>query len=301
MTVSTLEKIIDTTLLSKLYRASGSASQGSASKGELTGQALYTSLRTGARNFAAGYQLLSQGSTFLNVSLDTNERLLDVVKSIQQMVDKANRGNLSASEAKQDRRKIDQLSRDFDGIVDAARAEKVDPLDTQSMEDTLVRAGLDKEKISDLANLLKKISSPTESSIAADGTVTSDGNPIPLDEIQRQLRAAVFDEDEPTDDKSGFFTKVKAKLRDVQLSLERNVKAIKGTINFVKENMAVARVAGLAFLDASNDLKGTESADAIAEVLRGKIRAGSGSALGQAHNLESVMVAGLAALGEQKA
>jgi hypothetical protein len=90
-------------------------------------------------------------------------------------------------------------------------------------------------------------------------------------------------------------------LRDVQLSLERNVKAIKGTINFVKENMAVARVAGLAFLDASNDLKGTESADAIAEVLRGKIRAGSGSALGQAHNLESVMVAGLAALGEQKA
>lgn len=301
MTVSSLEKIIDTNFLTKLYRASGSASKGSASKGELKGQALYTSLRAGARNFAAGYQLLNQGVSFLNVSLDTNERLLGVVQSIQEMIDSANRGNLSASTARQDRLKIDQLAKDFDRIVDAARAEKMDPLDTQSMEDTLVKAGLDKEKISDLASMLKKITSPTESSIASDGTVTSDGNPIPLADIQRQLRAAVFDEDEPGDDKSGFFTKIKKKLRDVQIQLETNVKAIKSTIGFVKDNMAVARVAGLAFLDASNDLKGTESAEAVAEALRGKIRSTSGSALGQAHNLESVMVAGLAALGENKA
>jgi hypothetical protein len=168
------------------------------------------------------------------------------------------------------------------------------------MEDNLVRAGLDNEKISDLASLLKKITSPTESSIASDGTVTSDGNPIPITDIQRQLRAAVLDEDDPSDDKSGFFTKVKMKLRDVQLKLETNIKAIKGTIDFVKDNMAVVRVAGLAFLDASNDLQGNESAEAIAEVLRGRIRSTSGSALGQAHNLESVMVAGLAALGENE-
>jgi len=298
MTVRSLEKIIDSTFLTKLYRASGSASKGAASKGELTGQALYTSLRTGAKNFAAGYQLLNQGVSFLNVSLDTNERLLEVVQGIQEMVDKANRGNLSASTARQNRLKIDQLAKDFDRIVDGARDQKIDPLETQSMEDTLVRAGLDKEKISELAALMKKIASPTESSIASDGTVSADGNPIPLTDIQRQLRAAVFDEDEPLDDKPGFFTKVKSKLRDVQLKLETNVKAIKGTINFVKDNMTVVRVAGLAFLDASNDLKGTESAEAIAEIIRGRIKAGSGSAVGQAHNLESVMVAGLAALGE---
>jgi hypothetical protein len=300
MTVTSLEKIIDTNFLTKLYRASGSASKGSSSKGELQGQALYTSLRVGAKNFAAGYQLLNQGASFLNVSLDTNERLLGVVQSIQQMIDKANRGNLSASTARQDRLKIDELTKDFDRIVDGAREQKMDPLNTQFMEDTLVRAGLDKEKISELANLLKKIASPTESSIAADGTVSSDGNPIPLTDIQRQLRGAVLDEDDPTDDKSGFFTKVKTKLRDVQLKLETNIKAIKGTIDFVKDNMAVARVAGLAFLDASNDLKGNESAEAVAEVLRSRIRSGSGSALGQAHNLASVMVAGLAALGESE-
>lgn len=298
MTVRSLEKIIDSTFLTKLYRASGSASKGAASKGELTGQALYNSLRTGARNFAAGYQLLNQGVSFLNVSLDTNERLLEVVQGIQEMVDKANRGNLAASTARQDRLKIDQLAKDFDRIVDEARDQKIDPLQTQSMEDTLVRAGLDREKISELATLMKKISSPTESTIASDGTVSADGNPIPLTDIQRQLRAAVFDEDEPLDDKSGFFTKVKSKLRDIQIKLETNVKAIKGTINFVKDNMTVVRVAGLAFLDASNDLKGNESAEAIAEIIRGRIKSGSGSAVGQAHNLESVMVAGLAALGE---
>ena len=298
MTVRSLEKTIDSTFLTKLYRASGSASKGAASKGELTGQALYNSLRTGAKNFAAGYQLLNQGVSFLNVSLDTNERLLEVVQSIQEMVDKANRGNLSASTARQDRLKIDQLAKDFDKIVDDARDQKIDPLETQSMEDTLVRAGLDREKISELATLMKKISSPTESTIASDGTVSADGNPIPLTDIQRQLRAAVFDEDEPLDDKSGFFTKVKSKLRDIQIKLETNVKAIKGTINFVKDNMTVVRVAGLAFLDASNDLKGNESAEAIAEIIRGRIKSGSGSAVGQAHNLESVMVAGLAALSE---
>jgi len=298
MTVKSLEKIIDTTFLTKLYRASGGAPKGTSSKGELSGQALYNSLRAGAKNFAAGYQLLNQGVSFLNVSLDTNERLLGVVQSIQEMVDKANRGNLSASTARQDRLKIDQLAKDFDRIVDEARDQKIDPLETQSMEDTLVRAGLDREKISELAALMKKISSPTESSIASDGTVSPDGNPIPLADIQRQLRAAVFDDDEPLDDKSGFFTKVKSKLRDIQLKLETNVKAIKGTINFVKDNMTVVRVAGLAFLDASNDLKGTESAEAIAEIIRGRIKSSSGSAVGQAHNLESVMVAGLAALGE---
>ncbi len=300
MTVRSLEKIIDTTFLTKLYRASGSASKGSASKGELKGQALYTSLRVGARNFAAGYQLLNQGASFLNVSLDTTERLLGVVQSIQEMVDKANRGNLSASTARQDRLKIDELAGDFDEIVNAAREEKLDPLNTQSMEDTLVKAGLDTEKISDLASLLKKIASPTESSISSDGTVSSDGNPIPLDDIQRQLRAAVLDEDDPSDDKSGFFTKVKTKLRDVQLKLETNIKSIKATIDFVKDNMAVVRVAGLAFLEASNDLQGNESAEAVAEVVRGKIRSSSGSALGQAYNLESVMVAGLAALSENE-
>jgi hypothetical protein len=300
MTVRSLEKIIDTTFLTKLYRASGSASKGSASKGELKGQALYTSLRVGARNFAAGYQLLNQGASFLNVSLDTTERLLGVVQSIQEMVDKANRGNLSASTARQDRLKIDELAGDFDEIVNAAREEKLDPLNTQSMEDTLVKAGLDTEKISDLASLLKKIASPTESSISSDGTVSSDGNPIPLADIQRQLRAAVLDEDDPSDDKSGFFTKVKTKLRDVQLKLETNIKSIKATIDFVKDNMAVVRVAGLAFLEASNDLQGNESAEAVAEVVRGKIRSSSGSALGQAYNLESVMVAGLAALSENE-
>ena len=298
MTVSSLEKIIDPTFLTKLYRASGGSAKSSSSKGGLTGQALYTSLRAGAQNFAAGYQLLNQGATFLNLSLDTNEKLLSVVQSIQQMVDSANRGNLSASTARQDRLKIDQFAKDFERIVDDARGQKIDPLQTSSMEDTLVRAGLDKEKISDLANLLKKIASPTESSIASDGTLTTDGNPIPLADIQKQLRAAVFDEDEPLDDKSGFFTKVKTKLRDVQLKLETNIKAIKGTIDFVKDNMQVVRVAGLAFLDASNDLKGTESAEAVTETIRSRIRAGAGSAIGQAHNLDSVMVAGLAAISK---
>jgi hypothetical protein len=133
----------------------------------------------------------------------------------------------------------------------------------------------------------------------ADGQVVSDGNPVPLAEFQRALRSAIVDPDDPTDDRSGFFGRIKKDLQDIKLKLEGNISALKDTAKLVGENIKLARAAGLAFLEVSDQMTGLESAEEIASQIRDKIRSAARPSLAEAHNLEPILVAGLAALGEK--
>lgn len=296
MTVTSLDKVIDTTFLTKLARLSGGKK--TTQTKELSGQALYNSLRTGASNFAAGIQLLNGSATFINISLDSNERMLEMVTKMETIANKANKGNVTASEAAQYRRDFLDLNTKIEDLIKAATGGKENYFDTVAMEDVLVRAGLDKKKVSELATTLNKFQSPTETSVDSQGQVASDGNPVPIADIQRALKAAVVDPDD-TDDKSGFFSKARKQLQDVKRKLETNIKALKDTTKLVGENIKLVRAAGFAFLDVSNAMTGSESADAIAEELRTRIRANAGPALSQTKNLEPIMVAGLAALSQK--
>jgi hypothetical protein len=301
MSISSLEKVINPTFLTKLSRLSNQSSKSSSSANQPpSGQALYNSLRSGASNFAAGIQLLAAGSTFVNISLDSNEKMLEMVQRMETMANKANKGNVSASEARQYRDEFLKIYDKFDKTIEAATEGENNFFDTVQMEDALVRAGLDKKKVSELAVALRKFQSPTETSVSSSGEVSSDGNPVPLADIQRALKSAVIDPDDPTDDRSGFFSKVRKELQDIRIKLETNVKALKGTTKLIEDNMTLVRAAGFAFLDVSNEMTGNESAEAIAEDLRSRIRTTAGSVLTQSKNLEPIMVAGLAALSEKK-
>jgi hypothetical protein len=297
MSIASLDSVINTAFLTKLSRASASSSGSKASQGkELTGQALYNSLRTGASNFAAGIQLLSASATFINLSLDANEKLLDMVQRLETMSSKANKGNVSASEAAQYRREFQAVYDDFDETIRAATEGDENYFDTKQMEDVLVRAGLDQKKVGELAVALRKFQSPTETSVSTAGEVATDGNPVPIAEIQRALKAAIVDPDDPSDERSGFFTKVRKELQDIRIQLETNIKALKGTTKLVGDNITLVRAAGFALLDVSNEMTGSETPEAIAEELRSRIRANASSVLTQSKNLEPIMVAGLAAL-----
>jgi hypothetical protein len=301
MAITSLDRIINTTFLTKLSRVAGGGSSGSSSSNAApTGQALYNSLRAGASNFAAGMQLLNSSASFVNISLDSNEKLLEMVNKMQAIATKANKGNVAASDARQYRREFDALASDFDKQIDLATDGELDFFDPTELEASLVRAGLDKKKVGELAVALKKFSSPAETTVASDGSVSQDGNPVPLAEFQRALKAAIFNEDEPTDDRSGFFRKVKDELQDIQIKLQGNIKALKDTRQLIGDNMTLVRAAGFAFLDVSNEMTGTESAEQIAEQLRSRIRSTASSVLKQLNNLEPIMVAGLAALSEQE-
>lgn len=261
---------------------------------------MYNSLRAGASNFAAGIQLLNASATFVNISLDSNEKLLEIIQSMESIATKANKGNVYASTARRYRTEIDDLARTFDKLIDDATDGENNFFDPTELEGTLVRSGLDPKKVNELAVSLRKFSAPTETSVSSAGVVSTDGNPVPLADFQRALRAVVFDDDAPTDDKSGFFSKVRRELQDIRLKLETNIRELKGTTKLIGDNITLVRAAGFAFLDVSNEMTGAESAEDIAEQLRAKIRGSASAVLTQARNLEPIMVAGLAALSEPK-
>jgi soluble cytochrome b562 len=301
MSISSLDKVINTTFLTKLSRVTESSSRSKSSGNkELSGQALYNSLRTGASNFAAGIQLLAASATFVNISLDGNEKMLEMVKKMESMASKANRGNVSSSEARQYRDEFLKLYGEVDDTINAATDGETNYFDTVQMEDALVKAGLDQKKVSELAVALRKFQSPTDTSVSSSGEVSSDGNPVPIADIQKALKSAVIDPDDPTDDRSGFFSRVRKELQDIRIKLETNVKALKGTTKLIEDNMTLVRAAGFAFLDVSNEMTGTESAEKVAEDLRARIRTTAGAVLTQSKNLEPIMVAGLAALSQKE-
>ena len=301
MAISSLERIINTTLLTKISKVSSGTSANSArssSNNELSGQALYNSLRVGAQNFAASIQLLNGSATFVNLSLDTTEKLLGMVAKLEAIANKANKGNVSGTAAKQLRTDFNSISDDFDEAIEKATKGKQDFFDIDQLNGVLGSAGLDPEKVSELALALKRFTHPAEPTIGSDGGVVSEGNPVPLADFQRALRAAIVDPDDPTDERSGFFGKVKSELKDIRLQLETNIKALKDTTKLIGENITLVRAAGFAFLEVSREMTGSESAEQIAEQLRQRIRSTARPVLGQAHNLEPMMVAGMTALSD---
>lgn len=303
MAINSLERIINPTLLSKISKTSSSSTTSgnplsSSSNEQLVGQALYNSLRSGAQNFAAGIQLLNGSATFVNISLDTTEKLLEMVGKLETIASKANKGNISSTAAKQMRADFDKIADEFDATIDDATKDERDIFDTDQLKAVLARAGLDSEKVRELALALKRFTHPAEPTVGTDGAVVSDGNPVPLADFQRALRAAIVDPDDPSDDRSGFFGKVKTKLQAIRQQLETNITALKDTAKLIGENITLSRAAGFAFLEVSNEMTGRESAEAIAEQLRQRIRSTARPQLRQAHNLEPILVAGLAALSE---
>ena len=303
MAITSLDKVINTTFLTKLSRVSGGEERtsplGSSSSGAaLTPQVLYDSIRAGARNFAAGFQLLNASATFINVSLDTNEKLLDIVGELENITKKANKGNISGSQARKMRNSFDELADKFDNLIESATEGKQDFFDPRELEDVLLRAGLDKEKVTELAVNLRKFNSPGERTIDSEGKVSSDGNPVPLVEFQKALRTAIVDPDD-TDDKSGFFSKVGKTLQDLKLKLQTNIKSLKSTVSLVGENITLTRAAGFAFLNVSNEMTGLESPEELVADIQKRIRQEAATALPQVKNLENIMIAGLATLIDQ--
>lgn len=300
MAIVPLDRVIDTKFLTKLSRASASSSSktSSSKSGALSGQALYNSLRTGASNFAAGMQLLNASATFINLSLDANDSMLEIVSKMENLSAKANRGSVSASDSVQYRKDFLKLNDEVDKMIEKASTSEENYFDSTVIENVLVRAGLDKEKIDELSLALGKLKSPTQTAVSTTGAVSTDGNPVPIAEIQRALKAAIVDPDD-TDDKSGYFSKIRKQLQDIRIKLETNVRSLKSTRDLIGDNMKLVKAAGFAFLDVSNEMTGAESADAIAEDLRARIRANAGAALSQSKNLEPIMVAGLAALSQK--
>lgn len=306
MTILGLDRVITENFLSRLSRVAGSSSSSgagatssSSTKG-LKGQVLYDSLRVGARNFAAGVQLLNSAISFVNVSLDVNEKLLSIVDKANELTKTANKGNIAASTAQRYRREFERFAKEFDELIEEASSGAKDLLSVKDLGAALDEAGLFGEDVPEVDRFLSKFKAPTEAGIDSEGTITTNGSPIPLEAFSRALRAAIVNPDVPEEDNSGFFKKTEASLKQLKSKLSGNIKALKDTQDFVGDNLKLVRAAGLAFLELSNSITGTETAEFVAGELQRRIRTEANGALSQAGNLEAIQIAGLAALSGKK-
>ncbi len=82
-------------------------------------------------------------------------------------------------------------------------------------------------------------------------------------------------------------------LQELRGQIEKNIKAIDNAVTVIGDNLSLVRAAGFAFLDMSNTVTSSDSADKIAAQLQLMIRNNAGAALAQAENLESITVAAL--------
>jgi len=297
MSVSSLRQTINGNFVTGLQRRSKPAKTGlSALKSDAN--SLPTSLRTGARNLAAGIQALNVSVTYVNLSRQVHEKLLDVVTKLDLVVAKSSREGVGSQTSAQYQFEFQAFNKEFQDIIKKAKIQGSDILDVNTLTEVMIRSGIDPEKSDELKGAVDKIEPLTGSS---EKTAQSVDSLIPVNSFSSAIRrvTAAFAEASATEgeelslDVKSTFREVRDQLESVREKLEGNIKALNKAVEVVGDNMKVARAAGFALLELSEEVKGNEDPEIIASKIRDRIRRDASSGLSQAGNLNSIIVAGL--------
>jgi hypothetical protein len=280
MAVTPLSRVITESFVKTLTKVGSSSAQStSTASGTSFGQksevSLSAGLRSGARDFSASVQLLNNGISVI------------IVKD-------AARGSISAGKARRLRTSFGDIARDFEKLLAKTAEEKLDVLNPDDLAGVLSRAGLDVDTVGEISGAFRKLTSLSDASVDSAGNVISSANMIPADDFYRALKQSIVDLDDPmAEEAGGGFTGVRSKVAKLRSLLEGNIKGLDETAEVVGKNLELVRVVGLAMLDLSASLPGSATAATVAEDLQTRIRQGAPLLLGQAHNLQSIVVAGL--------
>ena len=106
MGIATLNNVITGKFISEIASSSGNSTPkvGLSSEPE---EPLSVTLQRGARGAAASIQLLNSGISYINVAADYTSNMLNVVEGLDSLIQKAGKGNISPSKAKQYKRQFD--------------------------------------------------------------------------------------------------------------------------------------------------------------------------------------------------
>lgn len=289
----------------RLGTSSSSETPAQAAAKRLSGNSQATSLdsalRTGARNFALGTQALTRGISFINVSHAAHEKLSKIVDRLAEIADKSAKGGVGSQEGIRLVQEFRGLAHDFEKISKESEIEGTDVLDPTDLGGVLIASGLDPENSRALEGVFKKLHALNHSEVDIEGNVVTSSALIPTDQFAQSVRqtAGAFDdasaEAEPV---SAAFSKIRDSLGDLKERIHSNIKALEDTRNIVIDNLVLARAAGRAFLNLSEQVKGTEEAEAVAQKIRDQIRREAPQALEHAGNLQAIVIAGLTLTAE---
>jgi hypothetical protein len=195
---------------------------------------------------------------------------------------------------------FDKLEREFRAVIKDATVQGTDVLDPDDLEKVLKKAGLDGDRVKELAKAFKGLSPVTgkPADVAEGETPNEPTSLIPEAQFIQALRASAsaFDTalgQEDPEDSFAAFRGVRQQFRELRKNITQNIAALEDVRSVVSKNMDLAQAVGRAMLDLSYEIRGAEKAEAVALDLRERIRRQAPQALSQADNLEQIKVAGL--------
>ena len=300
MGISTLNSIITGDFITNM--ASGTAS----SKPKIglskePDEPLSVTLQRGARGAAAAIQSLNSGISFINLASDYTQNMLNVVNGLESLVQKAGKGNIPPSKAKLYKSQFDELSQAYEELVAGSVVKGRDILSTAQMAEVLKKGGLDPARVDELEAAFKKVSSFSGVDILSTGETKSSGELFPAQDFYRALRQATRDPEDPVqnDDGSAAFTKIRIAVKEIKEKVVKNIESLNSAAGLVQKNIELVRATGFALLDASKGVSGDKDAEVLAMEIRGAIRSKASGNLSEAHNLNSILAAGLLAVSRQ--
>ncbi len=263
---------------------------------------LSVTLQRGARGAAASIQSLNAGISYINVAADYTSNMLNVVEALDSLVQKAGKGNIPPSKAKQYKNEFDQLSRAYGELVAGSVVKGRDLLDTTEMAAVLKRGGLDPSKVDELEAAFRKVSSFSGVTVSSNGETTSNAELFPAEEFYRAVRQATRDPEDPpqSDDGSAAFQKIRLAVKEIRRKVESNIESLNVAASLVQKNIELVRATGFALLDASQSVSGDKAAEVLALEIRGAVRSTARGNLSEAHNLNAILAAGLLAVSEKE-
>jgi methyl-accepting chemotaxis protein len=300
MGISTLNSVITGRFISEMASSSGSSAPkvGLSKEPE---EPLSVTLQRGARGAAASIQSLNSGISYINVAADYTSNMLNVVEALDSLVQKAGKGNIPPSKAKQYKNEFDQLSRAYGELVAGSVVKGRDLLDTTEMAAVLKRGGLDPSKVDELEAAFRKVSSFSGVTVSSNGETTSNAELFPAEEFYRAVRQATRDPEDPpqSDDGSAAFQKIRLAVKEIRRKVESNIESLNVAASLVQKNIELVRATGFALLDASQSVSGDKDAEVLALEIRGAVRSKARGNLSEAHNLNAILAAGLLAVSEK--
>jgi hypothetical protein len=297
MAISTINNIITGDFITNIAKGSAS-SKPAIGVSKPPEEPLSVTLQRGARGAAAAIQSLNAGVSYINIAKDYTANMLNVVNALDSLVKKAGKGNIAPGKAKLYKSQFDDLAKVYEELVVGSVVKGRDLLSTDAISETLRQGGLNPARVLELEAAFKKISSFSGVEVTASGETMASGQLFPAEDFYKALRQATRDPEDPPqdDDGSAAFSKIRVAVKKIQEKVQRNIDALGEAENLVQQNIELARVTGFAFLDASKVVDGSKNADTIALELRGTIRSKASRYLGEAHNLNSILAAGLLAV-----
>ena len=299
MGISTLTTIITGDLITNIAKG-GSSSKPAIGATKEPEEALSVTLQRGARGAAASIQALNSGISYISIATDYTRNMLDVVGALDKLVEKAGKGNITPTNARLYRQKFDQLAKGYKELVAGSVVKGRDLLATDQIGATLAKGGLDPERVSELEAAFAKVTSFSGVNVSATGEASSSGQLFPAEDFYRAVRQATRDPEDPpqNDDGSAAFSKLKIAVKEIHDKVQKNIDSLKEASELVQKNIDILRATGFAFLDVAKTVDGSQNADSIALQVRGAIRSQASGSLGEAHNLNAMLSAGLLTVSE---